>query len=116
MRNRTGLLALLASATLAVLPAAHAQQTPPALVPADGAPEPPASRKKIERIRIEDDAARIDELRYGGETQSITVQPKHGAPQYEIVPLDAARQRPQTGRDNSTTGTTGQRVWKVFGF
>ncbi len=38
------------------------------------------TEKKIERIRIEDDGTRIDELRYGGETQSITVQPKFGAP------------------------------------
>ncbi len=72
--------------------------------------------KKIERIRIEDDGTRIDELRYGGETQSIKVQPKFGAPEYQVVPRDAARQRLEVGRDNSGVGTSGQRVWNVFGF
>ena len=74
------------------------------------------TEKKIERIRIEDDATRIDELRYGGETQNITVAPKFGAPQYQVIPRDAARQRQEVGRDNSGIGTSGQRVWNVFGF
>lgn len=99
---------------------AHAQRTAPAdaaLSLADeAAAEPDKTEKKIERIRIEDDATRIDELRYGGETQSIQVQPKFGAPQYQVVPRDAARQRQEVGRDNSGIGTSGQRVWNVFGF
>ena len=72
--------------------------------------------KRIEHIRIEDSGARIDELRYGGEPQSITVQPLNSAmPAYEIVPNNGARVRPGNERD-SASGNAGQRVWKLFGF
>ena len=54
--------------------------------------------KRTERIRIEDAGARIDELRVGGETLSITVQPKGGMPTYQIAP------------------TSGARSWKILGF
>jgi hypothetical protein len=50
---------------------------------------PPAAQgteQKIERIRHEDAGARIDELRVGGETRSITVTPKGHAPAYEVAP------------------------------
>jgi hypothetical protein len=42
--------------------------------------------------------ARIDELRVGGETQSIDVKPKGGMPAYQIHP------------------SSGERSWKVLGF
>jgi hypothetical protein len=72
--------------------------------------------QRIERITIEDRGARIDELRYGGQPQSITVQPLNSAlPAYEIVPQNGARARPQGERD-SAAGNAGQRVWKLFGF
>ena len=54
--------------------------------------------KRVERIRLEDGAARIDELRVGGETQSISVQPKGGLPAYQIAP------------------DSGQRSWKILSF
>ena len=59
----------------------------------------PEGRKnqKVEHIRVEDSAVVIDEVRYAGQTESIKVQPKSGAPAYEIQP-------------------TGQRVWNVFKF
>jgi hypothetical protein len=60
------------------------------------APARPEAR--IEHIRVEDAGARIDELRVGGETQSITVQPKDGMPAYQVAPK------------------TGERTWKVLGF
>jgi hypothetical protein len=53
---------------------------------------------RIEHIQVEDSAARIDELRVGGETQNITVQPKSGMPAYQVEPK------------------TGERSWKVLGF
>jgi hypothetical protein len=53
---------------------------------------------RIEHIQVEDSAARIDELRVGGETQNITVQPKSGMPSYQVEPK------------------TGERTWKVLGF
>ena len=47
--------------------------------------------KRTERILIEDAGSRIDELRVGGETRSITVQPKGGAPRYQIQPSSGER-------------------------
>jgi hypothetical protein len=54
--------------------------------------------KRAERIRIEDTGARIDELRVGGETLSIQVQPKSRMPAYQIAP------------------TSGERSWKILDF
>jgi hypothetical protein len=53
---------------------------------------------RTERIRVEDAGARIDELRIGGETRTITVTPKGGMPAYDVAPK------------------TGERTWKVLGF
>ncbi len=64
---------------------------------------------------IEDDYARIEELRVRGAVRSITVRPKGAInAEYEILPIDA-------GRDNadgptSAKGATGQRVWRVLSF
>ena len=78
-----------------------------ALVPAPGAPNPtllstPAPdgsvEKRTERISVEDSGARIDELRIGGETKTITVQPKGGMPAYDVQPA------------------SGERSWKILGF
>lgn len=57
-----------------------------------------AVEKRTERIRIEDAGSRIDEVRVGGETQSITVQPKSGMPAYQIQPA------------------SGERSWKILDF
>ena len=55
------------------------------------------------------------ELRVGGQTQSITVQPKANVPSYEIQPTDMARSRPADNRDGMSSAT-GKRVWNVLGF
>ncbi|MES2936161.1 MAG: hypothetical protein V4864_00680 [Pseudomonadota bacterium] len=83
----------------------------------DLAREPLDGRRnqKIERIRIEDAGNRIDEVRVGGETQSITVQPKAAVPAYEIQPTDMARSRPADARDGMSSAT-GKRVWNVLAF
>ncbi len=73
-------------------PAAADQQKIPA--PSETA----AIEKRTEHIRVEDAGARIDELRVGGETLSITVQPAGGMPAYQIAP------------------TSGERSWKILGF
>ena len=67
---------------------------------AQNATAQPASstNQLIERIHVEGGTASIDELRVGGETRSITVQPKGGLPAYDVQP------------------TTGTRAWKVLGF
>ena len=74
----------------------------------------PRKNQKIERIRIEDAGNRIDELRVGGQTQNIIVQPKANVPAYEIQPDDLGRSRPSESRE----GFSGrkQRVWNVLGF
>ena len=51
--------------------------------------------KRTERIRIEDASTSIDELRVGGETRSIMVQPKGDMPSYQVQP------------------GSGQRSWKI---
>jgi hypothetical protein len=86
-------------------------------VPPPEAPAPAEGRKnqRIERIHHEDAGARIDELRYGGQTQSIVVQPKADVPEYEIQPTDLARSRPADHRDGMSSAT-GQRVWNLFRF
>ena len=75
----------------------------------------PRKNQKIERIRIEDDGARIDELRVGGQTQSITVQPKANVPEYEFQPTDLSRSRPADNRDGLSSPSS-QRVWNLFHF
>ncbi len=86
-----------------------------ALPPQTPAPAEGRKNQRVERIHHEDAGATIDELRYGGQTQSITVQPKADVPQYEIQPTDMARSRPGDHRDGLSSAT-GQRVWNVFKF
>ena len=63
---------------------------------------------------LEDGGNRIEELRVGGETQSVTVQPKAPVPPYEIQPNDLARSRPSDSRDGLAERK--QRVWNVLSF
>ena len=73
----------------------------------------PRQNQRTERIRVEDGGSRVDELRIGGQTQSITVQPKVGdLPAYEVQPSDGVRNRSQNGAE----ATTGSRVWNVMKF
>ena len=71
--------------------------------------------QRIERIRIEDAGSRIDELRVGGETQSIQVSPKGGMPAYDVIP-ERGNSQLTRGERGSTGNTGGTRVWKVLGF
>ncbi|MDB5891095.1 MAG: hypothetical protein JWP47_1926 [Polaromonas sp.] len=104
--------ALLLLATLAVSTLSFAQPATPALPAAPAGARPDQA---IERIRTEDAGSRIDELRVGGETQSITVQPKTGgnAPAYEVKPPDSAR---GNAPSRSSGDTNGSRVWNVLKF
>ena len=75
----------------------------------------PRKNQKVEHIRTEDKGNRIDEVRVGGQVQSVTVQPKQpGVPAYELQPDDGARSRPAEGRNGFSERK--QRVWNVFGF
>ena len=71
--------------------------------------------QKVQRIRLEDSGSTIDEVRYGGQTQSITVQPKANVPEYGIGPADFSRSRPADHREG-LSGATGQRFWNVLRF
>jgi len=102
--STAALLALACTAAVAQTPSQNSPQGTPALPGLLSRQEqatPPAQRadQRIERIVVEDAGSRIDELRYGGQTQSITVQPKTASrlPGYQVQP-------------------DGQRVWNVLNF
>ena len=99
-------------AALVIFCAASASAQTPA--PAAQAPIAPAGRpdRAIERIHNEDAGARIDELRVGGETQSITVQPAGNAPAYEVKPPDASR----GGKGSAADTGSGSRFWNILKF
>jgi hypothetical protein len=103
MRARLLLLALLP------IGSAFAQAT----IEREGTLEP-RKNQKIERIHTEDAGNTIDELRVGGQTQTITVQPKANVPSYEIQPSDLARSRPSDSREGLSERRP--RVWNVLGF
>ena len=90
-------------------------QTPPPSAPLQRE-ETPLDRhtQKVERIHVEDAGSKVDEVRVGGQTQSITVQPKAAVPEYEVQPLDGVRAR-APARDTAGGGS-GPRVWNVLKF
>ena len=87
-----------------------------AQTPTSPAAPAPAQRpdSRIEHITNEDALTRIDELRVGGQTQSIDVQPKNGAPAYEIKPQPNAPMPGETG--GKPTGNAGRSSWRVLNF
>jgi hypothetical protein len=104
------LLPALALLTGLLLAPAAWSQTPPA----DQAPQPISPRDRIERITNEDALTRIDEVRVGGETKSIEVQPKNGAPAYQINPDTNGAASSETG--GKRTGNAGRSSWRVLNF
>jgi hypothetical protein len=109
--SRCSFLAWLPLALGAVLaPPAHAQM---GAAPAPVAEQPAAQPgdQRIERIQHEDALTRVDELRVGGQTRSITVSPKNGAPAYEIAPLPGG-DSPADARNSSA----GKSRWRILNF
>lgn len=96
--------ATLCSAALLLIAHARAQEAP--VAPRGGEPE-------VRHVVVEDDGARIEELRIRGQTRRITVYPKNGSKPYEILPLDNGRDV-SSNSDLSRGG--GQRVWNLFSF
>ncbi|MEO8858292.1 MAG: hypothetical protein ABI343_15020 [Burkholderiaceae bacterium] len=116
--------ALVLALSLGCMGLASAQNNPPVAPAAStAAPEAPGAKtpdggpieQRIEHIHIEDSAARIDELRVGGETQSITVSPKGGMPAYEVIP-NTGNRGPATAERSNGGATGGTRVWNILKF
>jgi hypothetical protein len=105
-----GAAAALAGAPALAQTAAPAPALQPGTNPSSSRPDP-----AIQRIRTEDAGSRIDELRVGGETQSITVQPKADVPAYEVLPTDSTKGG-GTAPSKAGVGATGSRVWNVLKF
>jgi hypothetical protein len=97
---------LILAAILAISAASSQAQTP-APNPAAAAPSREAPEPKVERIVVQDNAVRIEELRVRGVTQSVTVSPKN-APAYQVAPTTPAR----PPEDKSQ----GRRTWRIFSF
>ena len=110
-RSLTALLLLVLIAFMAKQASAQTATQEPAAAPSSSS----LPQKATERIRNEDAGTRIDEVRVGGETQSITVQPKTGSrlPAYEVRPSGSTKGSAPAA---STGGTTGSRVWNVLDF
>jgi len=95
--------ALFFSLSLCCIGACRAESPTPLPAHADSRTAAASASSKVieqraERIHVEDASTSIDELRVGGETRSIKVQPKGGMPAYEIAP------------------SNGERSWKILGF
>ena len=114
MRSITVFKALIAACGLSLLAPLAVAQTAPAPAAGTVRDEPVLDRntQRVQHIRIEDAGSRVDEVRSGGETQSITVQPKAAVPPYDVEPADASgAQRRDVG-----PGSAGRRTWKVLSF
>lgn len=75
----------------------------------------PRQNQKVERLHHEDAGNSIDEVRYGGQTQSITVQPKANVPQYDVQPAAPGR-RSQDDPREGLSNSGGQRSWNLLRF
>ena len=100
---------LVAMALCLTLPAL-AQNAAGKVTPAEPVPLAAGEAKVMERISHEDAGSRIDELRVGGQTRSIDVQPKNGAPAYEIAP------QPTVDTANDSKGSSGRSRWRILSF
>lgn len=95
-----------------IVASAGASESAAALRPSQDASLPP--EPVTQRIVVEDEGARIEELRVRGQTRRIVVKPRHAA-EYEIVPANAGRD-PSQNRANGQPGASGQRVWNLLRF
>ncbi len=103
-------LLLLLSLCAAPLAAQTVDGTPP--------PERNAGEPKVERIVVDGDNARIDELRVRGRTLRIVVTPKNSIAgfggRYEILTGDGSSDLSHD--PTSSRGAAGQRVWHLMRF
>lgn len=98
-----------AAATAVAPPGPAAGSRPAAKLLAAPAPDP--VEPDVRRGVVEDDGARIDELRVRGHAQRIVVTPKIGPKKsYQILTGDGSREA------GDGQGATGKRVWNVLDF
>ena len=120
-----GAMALSSAACLAQAAAptpAKAVTSAPKAPGAPNAPKAPAidesagsNEPRVQQTVVEDDGARIDELKVRGHTQRIVVSPKRGgAAPYEIITGDGSRDLGDGA--NTSRGAAGKRVWNVLKF
>ncbi|AOW13856.1 hypothetical protein LPB72_01405 [Hydrogenophaga crassostreae] len=107
------LFALSIALTAACAAQAQTAQTKESATPVPA--ESPAAKpgERIERITHEDELARVDELRVGGQTRSIEVTPKNGAPAYEIAPAPGGA---NLSDNPASKGSTGKSRWRILNF
>lgn len=111
---RRALLAFVVAVPAVVVHAQTSSQPVPVAPAAADGREEGRRNQKIENIHVEDGGAKVDEVRYGGQTQSITVQPKADVPSYQVLPNDGGRER--QGQSETGTGGNGPRVWNLMKF
>ena len=114
MRSHTVFRLPLAVSGLLLAALAHAQTAP---APADLSRDGPArdrTNQRVEHIQHEDAGSRVNELRVGGETKTIAVQPKAGVPPYQVQPADPSGVGASSRE--SGPGSAGRRVWKLRDF
>ena len=77
--------------------------------------KPAAGEPEVKRSVIEDDGARIEELRVRGQLTRITVTPKRGGHiPYEIITGDGSRDLSPGA--NTSRGAAGKSAWNVLSF
>ena len=79
------------------------------------APGTERGEPNVRRIVVEDELARIDELRVRGQTQQVTVTPKGAINKpYEIIVGRGGRDAGEGA--GGANGAVGKRVWNVLKF
>ena len=116
MSSTTTFKALIAACGLTLLAPLALAQTAPAPAGSLARDEPVLDRRtqRVEHIQIEDAGSRVNEVRVGGETKRITVQPKVGVPAYDVQPTEAGGIG--AGPREAGPGSAGRRVWKLHQF
>lgn len=103
------------NARFALLVLAFSAPSGAALAQPAATPEAASAEPRVQRIVVEDEGSRIEELRVRGATQRISVQPKVGtAKGYEILVGDGSRDLGEGV--NTSRGAAGKRVWNVLSF
>ena len=113
MRATLYFRAVLATVGWGLAAAVSAQPAPPASAPTVR-DETVLDRRtqRVEHIRTEDAGTRVDEVRSGGETKSIQVQPKAAVLAYEERPADASG--PGANHRDAGPGAAGARVRQLM--